>query len=267
VRAGDRNDGGRGMISLAVLQRSFQRRVLSGDSAIVASVASARGVPAEVRLDVYAEAYRLRLRDALASTYPRLQKLTGAAEFDALGHRYLAESPSRFASVRWFGDGLAESLQRWRADEPWLGELAEWEWALAAAFDARDTPALTADRLSQVTPEQWPGLRFDAHPSLHRLRLRTNTAALFKALSDADACGIEPVLFDERQHWAIWRQDLKTHYRSLDVSEAETFDSLAAGATFADLCDLLCNWHAPDDVPMRAAALLKGWLSQGWIAG
>ena len=254
------------MSTLADLQRAFQHHVLSGDPGSVARIEPARGVSAETRLEIYSEAYRLRLRDALASTFPRLQNLLGVAEFDVLARRYIEEFPSHFASIRWFGDRLAESLRRWSAEEPWLGELAEWEWALAAAFDSSDAPVLTADALSRIAADQWPELRFEVHPSLHRLNLRTNAGALFKALSQDDTLEVQPAMLGEPRCWALWRQDSKTHYRSLDASEAQALDAVAAGASFAELCDLLCQWTAPDEVPVRAASLLKRWLADGWIA-
>jgi hypothetical protein len=252
-----------GRSALRDLQRSFQRHVLGGDPTIVASVETRR-VPAQARLGVYSEAYRLRLRDALASTFPRLQQRLGTAEFDSLAQRYIAEHPSQFTSLRWFGDRLAAALREWHPGQPWLSELAEWEWALASAFDAADASPLTVEALVSITPDQWPQLRFELHPSLQRLHLRTNAAALFKDSAD-EPLAIEPLLLDEPQRWMIWRQGLKTSYRSLDAREAAAQDAVAAGASFADLCELLCAWNALEDVPLRAASLLKGWLSEGLI--
>jgi hypothetical protein len=252
------------MSALRDLQRSFQSQVLSGDPRIAGEVAQTPGVPAQVRLDVYSEAYRLRLRDALASTYPQLQELLGAAEFDALARQYIAAHPSQFASIRWFGDRLATALGEWHDNEPWLSELAEWEWALAAAFDARDRTALTTEALAPIRPEQWPGLRFEFHPSLQRLRLRTNAATMFKELSEALPRS-EPLLKDEPRTWILWRQDSKTRYRSLDVSEAVVLDAAVEGESFSGLCELLCTWNTLEEVPLRSASLLKRWLADGLI--
>jgi hypothetical protein len=63
----------------------------------------------------------------------------------------------------------------------------------------------------------------------------------------------------------LWRQVLTTRYRSLDVSEASALDAMVDGGDFAELCDLLCSWHAPEDVPLKAASTLKGWLAGGLI--
>jgi hypothetical protein len=250
------------MSTLRELQRSFQDHVMRGDPPVADAVAQSRGVGAQARLDVYSEAYRLRLRDALASTYPQLRSLLGAAEFDAVARRYLAEHPSTFASIRWFGDRLAAALSAWRESEPWLGELARWEWALAAAFDAPDRRPIRADELGSITPDQWPGLCFAFHPSLERLQLRTNAVALFKELSEELPLS-EPLILP--RSWILWRQDSTTRYRSLDPSEAAVLDAAIAGENFAELCERLCAWNTPEHVPLRAASMLKGWLADGLI--
>lgn len=252
------------MSTLRELQRSFQRHVLSGDPEVAAHVEQTRRISASTRLDVYSEGYRIRLRDALAATFPRLQEVLGAEAFDALARRYIDSHASRFASIRWFGDQLAAALREWRTEEPWLSELAEWEWALAAAFDAADAPALSADALSGVTPEEWPELRFEFHPSLQRLRLHTNAPTLYKELAESTLPS-EPNLLDEPRRWILWRQDLKTRYRSLEPSDAATLDAMVEGGSFAALCELLCEWNTLEDVPLRAASLLKGWFADGLI--
>ena len=67
-------------------------------------------LPLRSRLRIYADAYRLRLTDALAHNYPCLQQLLGAEAFAALAQRYLDEHPSTSVSVRWFGHQLAAEL-------------------------------------------------------------------------------------------------------------------------------------------------------------
>ena len=39
-----------------------------------------------------------------------------------------------------------------------------------------------------------------------------------------------------------------------------------AGANFAAMCDALLDRLPPDEIPPRAAALLRGWLLDGLIA-
>ena len=133
-------------------------------------------VPAATRLAVYSNAYRIRLAEALAANVPQLQQLLGAEEFGAVASRYIDEHPSQFASIRWFGDRLAQELERSHAAQPWLAELARWEWALAASFDAQDATAVGIEALAAVAPDDWGELRLEFHPSVQHLELKNERA-------------------------------------------------------------------------------------------
>jgi hypothetical protein len=245
--------------SLARLQHDFQHHVMSGDAAIVDAINSTAAVPAETRLAVYANAYRIRLADALAANVPRLRELLGPEQFGAVAAAYIDAHPSRFASIRWFGDRLAALLEQSHPSQPWLAELARWEWALAASFDAADTRPVGVECLATVAPGDWAGLRLQFHPSVQCLELATNAQAVFKALSDEQPPP-QPALLDRPQPWLLWRQDLRTQYRSLEPAETAALQVTRAGGTFGEMCEALCAWHDADEVPLVAAGMLKRWL-------
>ncbi|MET0535953.1 MAG: DNA-binding domain-containing protein, partial [Steroidobacter sp.] len=160
--------------SLAELQRDFQRHVMHGHERIVDEIAGTPLVPATTRLAIYSEAYRLRLTDALASTLPRLQQLLGKDEFARIANEYIDLCPSNYPSIRWFGDRMAALLERSHRKQPWIAELAHWEWAIASAFDAADAEPVGVEALGAVAPEHWPTLQFKFHPSVQVLRMHTN---------------------------------------------------------------------------------------------
>ncbi|HEY4366511.1 MAG TPA: DNA-binding domain-containing protein [Steroidobacteraceae bacterium] len=254
-------------MQLAQLQRAFQNHVLHEDGSIAEQIQASADAPVAMRLEVYSQAYRLRLVDALAESYPQLRALIGSEAFADLGARYLQAYPSTNFSVRWFGDRLAVPLRELPEfhEQPWLAELAEWEWALAEAFDAADVEPLALIALASVEPSQWPSLRFKCHPSLQRLVTRTNAAALFKALA-TESGAPAPALLNDSRHWIIWRQDLATRYRSLDEDEALALRTLCEGGTFDAVCESLCDHHEPAAVPAIAAGMLKGWIVAGMMA-
>lgn len=247
-------------MDLVELQRSFTRHLLDGDAAVAPAIAHSEQASAERRLRVYADAYRLRLIDALAANYPRLQQLLGEAAFGDIAQAYLRMHPSAHPSVRWFGNQLPDFLREQHADRNVLAELAHWEWTIADAFDAPDTAPLTEQDLGAVAPEEWPSVRLQLHPSAHLLHLTTNAPALFKALS-SDAPP-PPVTSAGTQAWLIWRMALAPHYRSIGAEESALLQRMVGGISFEDFCDVLCEWHAAEDVPARAALLLKGWVRE-----
>jgi hypothetical protein len=245
--------------ALAGLQRDLQRHVLSGDPAIAGAVNGTPAVPASTRLAVYANAYRVRLAEALGANVPQLQQFLGVEEFGAVASRYIDEYPSQFASIRWFGDRLAQMLEQSHAAQPWLAELARWEWALAASFDAQDSRAVGIECLASVAPDAWSDLQLEFHPSVQYLELATNAQALFKALSEEQPPP-PPAILERPQPWLLWRQDLKTQYRSVEPAEAAALAVVRAGGTFGTMCEALCEWHDAEEVPLLAAGMLKRWL-------
>jgi len=252
--------------ALAELQRDFQHHVMHGHERIVASVSSTPQVPAALRLAIYSEAYRLRLTDALASTLPRLQLLLGKERFAALAREYIDAHPSNQPSIRWFGDRFPELLSRLHPEQPWLAELARWEWAIAAAFDGADAQPIGVDAFAALSPEQWASLRFRFHPTVQCLEMHTNAPLLFKALA-AEAPPPEGVTLEQPQPWLIWREGLKTQYRSLSADEHAALEVVRGGGTFEALCDALCDWHEVDTVPAQAAGMLKRWVVEQMVAG
>jgi Putative DNA-binding domain len=245
--------------ALAALQRDLQRHVLSGDATIVAAVKATSAVPAATRLAVYSNAYRIRLAEALAANMPRLKELLGDEQFGAVAAAYVEAHPSQYASIRWFGDGLAQALALAHPSQPWLAELARWEWALAESFDASDATPVGVECLATVAPGDWARLRLEFHQSVQYLELTTNAQALFKTLSEEQSPP-QPALLERPQPWLLWRQDLKTQYRSLEADEAAAIRIMRAGGTFGAMCETLCEWHGGDEVPLIAAGMLKRWI-------
>lgn len=251
------------MTTLASLQASFQRCVLEGDPSFSKRIAPPPTGSVEQRMAIYADGYRIRLREALASNFPQLQRLLGEAAFAEVADAYLEARPSTFRSIRWFGDALPAVLRTALPNQPWLAELAEWEWTLAAAFDSADAPAVTVEELSRVPAEKWPSLRFVFHPSVRSLRMRTNAPELFCALThEADVPSPEAT---SETFWLISRVELTTRYRSMMVSEARALSTLLQGRTFEAMCTTLSALHAPHETALHAAQLLRAWIDEDLV--
>jgi hypothetical protein len=254
------------MSALARVQREFQDYLLRGDTAVEACVVGTARVPVATRLGIYAGAYRSRLAEALESNYPALAKLLGEADFAALAASYIASHDSPYFSIRYYGDALAKFLATGEAyaAAPVLGELAQWEWAMTAVFDAEDVPPLSAEDLAGIPPAQWAQLRFRWHPSVQRLALWWNVPQLWQALS---AEGERPTmtLAAAPAQWLLWRENLTTYFRSLPKSEVSMLDAARSGWPFGELCELLCEELGESEAPAHAAALLRGWISSGLI--
>ena len=256
------------MSSLPAIESAFQDYVLGAESGIAAEISGASDEFRQTRLDIYRDAYRLRLIEVLASDFSALKSLAGDEWFEAVATGYLGAHPSRFRNVRWFGAAFPAYLRALpgHAVQPVFADLAQFEWTLGLAFDASDQDATRFADVAAVAPQAWPDLRFAAHASLHMLDLGTNAVAIWKAINDDQSHGIpEPV--SENVTWAIWRKQLSPFFRSLDADEAWALGAMREGASFGEICAGLCDWVAEEDAAPRAAQLLRGWVDEGWIAG
>ena len=264
------------MNPLASLQSDFQSFLLRREEGLLDRVSGTAKVDAQTRLAIYYDAYRLRLLEALDANYPVLHAWSGDDEFEQLGLAYLDAHPSRHFSIRYFGHRLPEFLgsEAYR-NRPCLAEMAALEWALSEAFDAADDEIMRIEDMAGIPPYAWPGMRFRLHASLRRLNLRWNVPAIWKAIKqniDAEESGTEPTTDvpaptaeEYPRSWLIWRQKLKTYFRSLPVDEAWAIDTAVAGGTFAEICEGLSEWIDAQNVAAHAAGLLKRWLSDGML--
>jgi Putative DNA-binding domain len=255
------------MSALELVQEHFQEYLLRGSSAVEAHVHGSAKVPLATRLGIYGHAYVSRLEEALAGNYRALAKLLDA-DFHALAESYVRTHDSRYFSIRDYGADLAGFLasNETYAGAPLLAELARWEWAMTAAFDAADATALSAEALARVAPERWGQLRFQWHPSVARLTLHWNVPQIWQALSE-DAERPAAAYAAEPQQWLLWRQELTTYYRSLSNTEAAALDAARSGWPFGELCELLCAQVGDTQAPLEAAGLLRNWIAAGLIVG
>ena len=147
------------MSRLRALQQDFQHYVLLPDGRMDNQVGASAQASAQERLGIYANAYRLRLLEALDTDFPGLHTLVGDEEFDRLGRAYIDAHPSQHFSLRWYGHQVAAFLRATPpyADHPVLAEMAQFEWAMSLAFDADDSPLVTVEDMLALPPEVGPG--------------------------------------------------------------------------------------------------------------
>jgi hypothetical protein len=256
------------MSGLETIENDFQSFLLKGSADIEQRVVGTQRVPIATRLAIYGNAYRSRLIEVLEGHYPAVLALLGADNFNAMGCAYVQAHDSNFASVRFYGGALGDFLAVHPdyASRPWLAELARFEWAMAAVFDAADANPIGVEALGRIAPEDWAELGFDLHPSVRRLDLLWNAPALWRAVTDAQP---HPVP-DAQAHpipWLLWRHKLQIFYRPLTPLEVEALEGVRQGRSFGGVCTALCTALDEEQAPGQAAAFLREWVESGMIVG
>ncbi len=255
------------MSNLSRLQHEFQARVLDPDATDTPAWVSAGGrAEPTIQIGVYSFAYRARLQEVLAKDFPATHQAMGDENFYTLISDYIEAYPSRYFSLRDFGQDFSNFLaqQVVNDEHPWLAELAEFEWTLCSAFDAANSPLLSELDMAGIAPDRWPKMRFAVHPSLRCLTVNWNIPELWKILTSDNPQDLQ-VTTEPGTSWLIWREKLITRFRSLSEDEHAAMKCLCTDGSFNDVCLVLAEFHASEDVPLHAATFLKTWLAQGLL--
>jgi Putative DNA-binding domain len=255
------------MNELARIEAEFQQYVLVGDQRIAREIAGPDDAYRDTRLGIYFDAYRLRLIEVLGKDYPVLKAYVGDAIFERIATTYIDAHPSVFRNVRWLGQHMAAHLRAATAitQREVLADLAAFEWALGLAFDAEDVPPLRFEQVATLAPDAWASVRFTRHPALQILKLTTNALAIWNAQGE-EGEAIAPETLAEPLTCIVWRADFTAYFRSLDPDAAWAIRAMVEGKSFPEICEGLCQWLPEEAAAARAAALLRGWVDDGWIA-
>jgi hypothetical protein len=216
------------------------------------------------RLDVYADMYFYRLRDSLREDFSALFAVIGEANFHNLITDYLINHPPSHFSLRYAGRHLPVFVaghplsRQW----PYLGDLAQLEWAILEAFDAPDAPPLGAGALTDIQSTRWPEIRFQLTASLRLLAVSWPVHEVWRQAQD------ETVATDLRpgaSRLRVWRQDLRVFHRPIDPVEATALTDIASGLSFAAVCEHVAG--ADDAGAERVFGLVGSWLADGLLTG
>lgn len=255
------------MTTLDTLQRVFQDYLQHEENHHIETLtAEGHSLPKAYQLEIYFNAYRLRLLEILSGDYPNLFILMGEEVFEDCGLAYIAAHPSHHFSVRRFGQHLSAFLQKTLpySDSPFFAELADFEWALADTLDAQDALILELDTLKTIPPDKWGFLQFAFHPSLQVKIFAWNTPQLWQAIEKdkerkKETENTNHSLVSSKQTdpltWILWRHDLQSQYRSLNAAEALMLQILQAGGTFGAACEQLAEQLTLEEVVIPQIAL------------
>ncbi len=257
------------MSDLYRLQKNMMAWLIQKDESIkpdIVDTGEVNKVSVEQRLAVYGNAYGYRLIDVLSENYPSVHTLLGDDDFFKMAYAYIDAYPSQHFSLRYFGHELETFLKESHQDLPVLAEMARFEWALRKGFDAGDRETVQVEALQQIPIEKWSELQFEFHPSVSRLDLAWNTPQLWSAI-DAETEPMPPEKLEHPYAWLLWRKELLTYYRSLDVDEAWALDVAMQGGNFASLCEGVCEWVDEEHAPARVAGFLSQWVTDDLLVG
>ena len=125
------------------------------------------GLAADKRFSVYRNNVVVSLMEALADTFPSLLALLGETNFERISRAYVARNPPSMPMMQNYGDLFAEFAERLPAlsEVPFVADLARLERAWLDAYHAIDAPAMTADALAGLSPEETLEIKLVPQPA------------------------------------------------------------------------------------------------------
>lgn len=257
------------MSDLAKLQQEFVA-FLQGEASDFPSLISHQPpVATTTRLNIYQNAYHMRLRETIDNDHPVLGTYLGDELYDILIEQYIRLFPSKVKSLRHFCDDIPQLLAQQQpfSQHPILAPLASFERILLSAFDAKDSSVISIEHLASLPGDNWPTLTLQFHPSVRIFQESINAVETWQALKGE----ITPPAPKPRElslFWLVWRnQDRLTEFRHLPAAELVLLRHFLSGGDFQEGCELLTQYFTVDDVPIHAVQFLKNWLTTGLIKG
>ncbi|WP_027857262.1 HvfC/BufC N-terminal domain-containing protein [Marinobacterium jannaschii] len=253
------------MNSLKERQRQLLDYLRGHSSDIAAHIGQQGNISTELRLGIYHNAYRVRLRETLDSDLPVLGQYLGDDLYRQMVAGYIEQYPSRYRSLRHFADNLPAFLasQAPFCEHPQIAGLARFERLLMDVFDAPDATQAELSELQQLPAEQWPGLHLRFHPGLQLFSSDYNVVEIWQALK---AERPPPPLRQRENHWMLWRNRQRlTEFSSLDAPERLLLQRFLQGDTLAGAADHLLQLIPEQEAGALLFETLQQWLNKGLI--
>jgi len=251
--------------SLMNLQQQMMNFLVDGNSSIESSIIKQGKISNQVRLNIYKNAYQVRLKEVIDNDHPILGQYLGDDLFDKMVSSYLHLHPSNYTSLRHYADHLPHFLtsQPPFSEHPIISEIAHFERLLLVAFDAANAERFNLEQLQSIADEQWPTLVFRFHPSVQLAHYNWNSVESWQALKTERTP--EPAS-QKKNTWLLWRNHERlTEFRSLNEEELNLLQMILSGEDFASVCQQLLSSSNSEDVSQLALSYLVTWIEQGLL--
>lgn len=246
------------------LRQRLLLRALWADAGPEALAGWVREVPPrrERGLQVYRANAGALAERALAAAYPTVAQLVGEDSFAALARALWFATPPQRGDIAQWGEGLpgfiADAPQL--ADEPYLADVARFDWLVHRAEQAADRSAVRGLELLaevdparlQLRPAAGVALLCSAYPVFSiRQAHRSEAEDRFAPVREAFAAG-------RGDNVLVWRDGFKAAVSTLPDADARFMQTTLDGRSLA---------QALDDA--GAGFAFDGWLrqalQQGWL--
>jgi hypothetical protein len=257
-------------MTLAELQQDFQSWLasaapdaahrLSIGSSSIGSSGSGAHAPG---LSVYQNNYRGQLVASLEAAFPQVRAWMGSEAFHYAAVTHIDRHPPHAWTLDAYADNFGATLLELFPHNPDIHELAWIESALSAAFVAADAKPLQPAQLEAI---DWDSAWLHLSPSLQTNVATANAEALWWAMSESGERP-EGEMLAEARGLMVWRRDMVSCLRSIDLLELDALRQLQADGSFNALCAMLVERLGEEQGIAKAGAFLASWIGSELLTG
>ena len=217
------------MRSLAEVQAEFAAALADPALAAPAGVVGPDGAPAPRRFAVYRNNVVGGLVNALRSSFPVIERIVGAAFFQAMARGYVLAERPRSPVLMDYGTGFADFIAAFApaATLPYLADVARIERAWRESYHAADAMPLAVGDFAGIGEDKVPRLVLRLHPSLRLLRSRYPAQTIWKMNAGDDE--IVPVDLSVAEDTLVVRPEMTVEVRTVPPGGADFVAALMAG--------------------------------------
>lgn len=145
---------------LADLQGAYHAYLLTGDGGKLAAAIIADSFDAAERLAIYRNNFLIGLGEALKANFPVTLQLLGGDFFEAAARRFVLAHPPHRPCLFEYGAAFPDYLRDLPelSALPYVAEVARFEFARVASYNAPVEPYVSADALAGLAPDRLDSL-------------------------------------------------------------------------------------------------------------
>lgn len=169
--------------------KDLHKSIVSPDASLAAGlVREKEKISAAKQIAIYADAYRIRLQQAVRSDYPCLAHFMDEALLTRLIRDFVETTPSLSYNLDVYPHGFWSFIQKNSPDIA-MGELSELEGAIATTFMTKGNEPLTADNLPPLDATSLGATRFELRTPHRLLSFTHDVEAAMISFKKGDAAG------------------------------------------------------------------------------
>lgn len=216
------------------------------------------------QLQVYINAYHLRLEEIVAEDFPALKYYLGDDEHHALVEAYVRATPSTWFNAAHYVGGFPAFVAKTYPDDNFAYELAVHELAIAQVFHEEETMPLTPAALEALTPDALMAMTLHPRKAMRLLAFAYPVNRFFREVMEDKE---PPAPKAEASFVAVFRHNDVVWRLELEVLEYRLLALLFGGLSVGEALEKLLKEGVDE------AVLLSGlqpwfarWMRNGLLA-